>query len=93
LTSSRRLGRCRSYRSPVRSGSRSPISQPRARRGSRRADHTTRFFTSALDTEAIVDFATIAGVELLRIDERTTIRDFRNELNWNQAYYRLAQGF
>jgi L-arabinose isomerase len=50
-------------------------------------------FTSALDTEAIVDFATIAGVELLRIDERTTIRDFRNELNWNQAYYRLAQGF
>ena len=50
-------------------------------------------FTSAVDTEAIVDFATIAGVELLRIDERTTSRDFRNELNWNQAYYRLAQGF
>ena len=50
-------------------------------------------FTAALDTEVIADFATIAGVELLRIDADTRIRDFRNELNWNQAYYRLAQGF
>ena len=50
-------------------------------------------FTAALDTEVIVDFATIAGVELLRIDADTRIREFRNELNWNQAYYRLAQGF
>jgi L-arabinose isomerase len=50
-------------------------------------------FTGALDTETIADFATIAGVELVRIDAGTTLRDFRNELNWNQAYYRLAQGF
>ena len=35
----------------------------------------------------------MAGVELLVIDEPdTTRRDFRNELRWNQAYYRLAQG-
>jgi len=50
-------------------------------------------FSVALDSEVIVDFAEIAGLELLRIDGETRIRDFRNELRWNQAYYRLAQGF
>jgi L-arabinose isomerase len=49
-------------------------------------------FTAALDTEVIADFAEIAGIELLRIDGDTRIRDFRNELRWNQAYYRLAGG-
>jgi L-arabinose isomerase len=49
-------------------------------------------FSAALDAEVIADFAEIAGIELLRIDEHTRIRDFRNELRWNQAYYRLAQG-
>jgi L-arabinose isomerase len=49
-------------------------------------------FTAALDTEVMVDFATIAGVELSRIDAQTTIREFRNELNWNQAFYHLARG-
>ena len=42
--------------------------------------------------EVIADFAQIAGVELLVIDEGTSMRDFANELRWNQAYYRLAQG-
>ena len=50
-------------------------------------------FSAALDSEVLVDFAEIAGVELLMIDSDTRIRDFRNELRWNQAYYRLAQGF
>jgi L-arabinose isomerase len=50
-------------------------------------------FTEALDAEIISDFAEIAGIELLAIDEHTRMRDFRNELRWNQAYYRLAQGF
>jgi L-arabinose isomerase len=50
-------------------------------------------FTEALDAEIITDFAEIAGIELLAIDEHTRMRDFRNELRWNQAYYRLAQGF
>ena len=34
----------------------------------------------------------MAGVELLVIDSDTRVRDFRNELRWNQAYYRLAEG-
>jgi len=49
-------------------------------------------FTAALGIEPLIDLAEIAGVELLVIDERTRGRDFRNELRWNQTYYRLAQG-
>jgi L-arabinose isomerase len=55
------------------------------------AHHTV--YSAALDIEAIVDFAEIAGIELVVIDERTRMRDFRNELRWNQAYHRLARGF
>jgi L-arabinose isomerase len=47
----------------------------------------------AIGTEAFADFAEIAGIELLVIDERTRIRDVANELRWNQAYYRLAGGW
>ena len=46
----------------------------------------------AIGTEAFVDLAEIAGIELLVIDERSRIRDVANELRWNQAYYRLAGG-
>jgi L-arabinose isomerase len=27
------------------------------------------------------------------IDADTTVRQLRKEIRWNQAYYRLAQGF
>jgi len=49
--------------------------------------------TTALQIEHVEDLAGIAGIELLVIDEHTRSREFRNELRWNQAYYRLAQGF
>jgi L-arabinose isomerase len=49
-------------------------------------------FTTALDAQAIDDFAAIAGIELVRIDSDTRIRDFRNEIRWNNAYYRLNEG-
>ena len=55
------------------------------------AHHTV--YTAALDIEVLSDFAEIAGIELLVIDDRTRMRDFRNELRWNQAYHRLARGF
>ena len=48
--------------------------------------------STAVDPEALTDFADILGVELLHIDAGTTIRQFRNEVRWNSAYYRLAQG-
>ena len=50
-------------------------------------------FTAALGVEPFVDLAEIAGVELVVIDERTRVSDFKKELRWNQAYYQLAGGF
>jgi L-arabinose isomerase len=54
------------------------------------AHHTV--MTTAVGPDVFRDFAEIAGIELLEIDEDTTVRGFRRELRWNQAYYRLAQG-
>jgi L-arabinose isomerase len=48
--------------------------------------------TSALTREHLSDLADMLGVELLIIDADTTSRHFSNEIRWNQAYYRLAQG-
>jgi L-arabinose isomerase len=47
----------------------------------------------AVGTEELVDFANLLGIELLIIDGSTNRRDFANQIRWNQAYYRLAQGF
>ncbi len=52
--------------------------------------HTS--FSRALTTEVFLDFAEIAGIELVVIDERTTAADVKKELRWNQAYYHLARG-
>ncbi len=45
------------------------------------------------DAEHLVDLADMVGTELVLIDGDTTVRRFRQELRWNQAYHRLAQGF
>jgi L-arabinose isomerase len=49
--------------------------------------------STAVHTEELVDFANLLGIELLIIDGSTNRRDFTNQIRWNQAYYRLAQGF
>jgi L-arabinose isomerase len=54
------------------------------------AHHTV--MSTALGIEAFEDFARIAGVELLIIDENTTLRAFEQEVRWNQVYHRLAEG-
>ena len=46
--------------------------------------------TNSVSREALEDYARIAGVELLVIDESTTSNSFRKELQWSSAYYRLA---
>ncbi len=46
----------------------------------------------ALRMEALRDLADIAGIELVVIDENTTIPQFANELRWNRAYHHLARG-
>jgi L-arabinose isomerase len=48
--------------------------------------------STAVGSEALVDFANMAGVELVHIDASTTTERFRRELRWDQAYYRLAHG-
>lgn len=53
------------------------------------AHHTV--YSQVLTTEYMEDFADIAGIELLVIDEKTTIRDFKDKINANEAYYHLFQ--
>jgi len=55
------------------------------------AHHTV--MSTAVGIEVFRDFAEMAGIELLVIDDQTTVNGFAHELKWNQAYYRLAQGF
>jgi L-arabinose isomerase len=55
------------------------------------APHHT-VLTTALDVEALTDFAEMVGTELLVIDSATTPQGFRDRIRWNQAYYRLARG-
>ena len=54
------------------------------------AHHTV--MTTAVGIEVFRDFAEMARTELLVIDGSTTVRAFEQEIRWNQAYYRLAQG-
>ena len=54
------------------------------------AHHTV--MTTAVGIDVFRDFAEIAGIELLVIDETTTVRGFRQEMRGNQVYFRLAQG-
>ncbi|MDI5897903.1 L-arabinose isomerase [Flavobacterium yafengii] len=53
------------------------------------AHHTV--YSQVLTTEYMEDFADIAGIELLVIDEKTTVRDFKDKINANEAYYHLFQ--
>src|SRR5690606_11255912 len=54
------------------------------------AHHTV--MTTAVGIDAFRDFAEMAGIELLVIDESTTLPAFQQQVRWNQAYHRLAQG-
>jgi L-arabinose isomerase len=47
--------------------------------------------TNAVSLETIEDFARMAKVEHVIIDADTKIRQFRKELQWSAAYYRLAE--
>ena len=48
--------------------------------------------SAAVGAEELTDFAEMARTELVLIDGSTTRRSLANEIRWNQAYYRLAQG-
>ncbi len=50
------------------------------------AHHTV--YSQNLTAEHLTDFADMAGVELVVIDQTTALRQFRNELRWNEMYYK-----
>jgi L-arabinose isomerase len=55
------------------------------------AHHTG--FSQSVTSEHLEDFAEIAGLEFLMIDNHTDLAMFKNELKWNEMYYHLSRGF
>ena len=49
-------------------------------------------FSYAVTSEHLQDFAEIANIEYLLINENTDLDEFRKELRWNDLYYHLANG-
>jgi L-arabinose isomerase len=49
--------------------------------------------STALTDEHLDDLSEMTGTELVLVDGGTTIRRLTQELRWNAAYHRLAQGF
>ncbi len=54
------------------------------------AHHTS--FSFAVAPEHLKDFAAMAGIEFLLIDENTEVDEFRDKLRWNDLYYQLNKG-
>jgi L-arabinose isomerase len=54
------------------------------------AHHTG--FSQAVTAEHLEDFAEMAGLEFLLIDNHTQLSAFKKELRWNEMYYHLAKG-
>jgi L-arabinose isomerase len=52
------------------------------------AHHTG--FSQAITSEYMEDFAEIANIEFLLIDDSTKISEFKKELRWNELYYQLS---
>lgn len=55
------------------------------------AHHTC--LSTALSAAYLEDFAQIAGIEYVLIDEETKLSQFQKELRWNDIYYGLASAF
>jgi L-arabinose isomerase len=49
------------------------------------AHHTA--YSQNLTTEHLEDFAAMAKIEMVLIDKDTNLRNFKNELRWNDAAY------
>ncbi len=50
-------------------------------------------YSQAVNTEFMEDFADMFDVELTVIDEHTNLRNFKNELKWNEVYYHLRKEY
>ncbi len=54
------------------------------------AHHTG--FSLAVTAEQLEDFADIAGIEYLLINDKTSLDQFKKELRWNEVYFHLENG-
>jgi L-arabinose isomerase len=54
------------------------------------AHHTS--FTQAIPAECLEDFAEMAEIEYVLINDMTNITAFKKELKWNDMYYLLNKG-
>ncbi len=54
------------------------------------AHHTS--FSYSVTAEHLQDFADMAGIEFLLIDENTRVQEFKEKLRWNDLYYHLNKG-
>ncbi len=54
------------------------------------AHHTS--FSYSVTAEHLQDFADMAGIEFLVIDENTRVQEFKEKLRWNDLYYHLNKG-
>ncbi len=50
-------------------------------------------FSMAIGADILRDFAEMAGIEFISIDEGTKIDELKKELRWNEAYYMLSRRF
>jgi L-arabinose isomerase len=54
------------------------------------AHHTS--FSYSVTAEHLRDFAEMAGIEFLLINEQTNVEEFKEKLRWNDLYYHLSKG-
>lgn len=50
-------------------------------------------FSKALQSEHLEDFAEMAGMEFLVINDGTNLADIKKELRWNEVYYHISRDF
>lgn len=55
------------------------------------AHHTC--YSQAVNTEFMEDFADMFDIEMTLIDQDTKLRNFKNELKWNEVYYHLRKEY
>jgi L-arabinose isomerase len=53
------------------------------------AHHTA--FSQAVDAQYLEDFAEMAGIEFVHIGKQATMSSIKNELRWNELYYRFIK--
>jgi L-arabinose isomerase len=55
------------------------------------AHHTC--YTQALTVNFMSDFAEILDIEMILINDRSSIQDIQNNIRWNEAYYKLRKEY